>query len=266
MKTKLYLFTIMLALVATACTPSEDPVIANFEVEVSGDSPNATVTLENKSSNDAESYLWIFSEGADKDSLTIKNPVINVDKAGEFTIKLKATRGSESNIFTKKVQIAGKNGVKVFKDIELAMDGTSTEYGRCFSTVTGKIYKDSEVNSANGSLIDLLFINFGNTMYFFDNPKDEANDGLQIPQGQNVVVDNYPNYPDDVFTIEQFDAITDSESLESLTITNGQNSFGNSSVPCIILFQNAAGFKGAIKAKVMNSDRMMFDITVQKYL
>ena len=264
MKTKLYLFSIMLALGA-ACTPSEDPVIANFEVEVSGDSPNAKVILENKSSADAESFLWIFSEGADKDSLTNKNPEIIVDKVGEFTIKLIATRGSESNTFTKDVQIAGKNGVKVFKDVELAMNGTSTDYGRCFSTVTGKTYKDSEINSTNGPLIDLLFVEWGQTMYFFDNPKDDANDDLQIPAGQNVIVDNYPNYPDNALTLEQFDAISDSEALENLTITNGQNSFGNSSVPCIILFENAAGYKGAIKARLMNSDRMMFDIKVQKY-
>jgi len=266
MKTKFHFFAIIWFTITSCSVIDEEAQLdPDFEIILSGESPDATITLDNKTPY-AESFLWTFSEGANKDSLNQHSAVIEVDKSGDFTVRLTAKKGDQSKTISKIIQIPGKNGIREFKDVELAMDGTSNNYGRCFSTVTGKTYKDSEVNSTNGSLIDLLFINYGNTMYFFDNPKDDANDGLQIPQGQQVVVDNYPNYPEEVFTIEQFDAMIDSEALENLTISNGQNSFSNSSVPCIILFRNAAGYKGVIKAKQMNTERMTFDIKVQKYL
>jgi thioredoxin-related protein len=148
--------------------------------------------------------------------------------------------------------------IVTYNDISFSLTANSSEYGRMFSTVTGKIYKDSEITVENGGKIDLVFVSSNGTYNYFESPS--LFKSVTIPNATSTKIQNLTT----TMTVEEFDAMTDAENLKSLTITYDEESFGGSGYPKIILFENAAGKKGAIKVKSRNADVMIVDIKVQK--
>lgn len=246
-----------------SCSKDDDEatvVVADFTATVSGESPNATVTIVNNS-KDASSYVWTFGEGADVSTSTESGPLeIDVDKAGDFEITLVAKNGAQEKEVTKTVSIAGFTAVETFSDIEFALNANDETYGRFFSFTTGEVYKDSEINEENGAHIHLAFGSMANTMYFFQSPNDEDFD---IPGATLTKVTNYQSEP--AISVEAFSTMSDNELLADLEIEDSNDSFGNGSIPGIVLFETSTGRKGAIHTKAVNSDRLLVDIKVAKY-
>jgi len=59
--------------------------------------------------------------------------------------------------------------------------------------------------------------------------------------------------------------MTDDQQLANLSISHDGESFGSFIIPCLVLFEIADGRKGAIKARAVNSSRLLVDIKIQKY-
>ena len=233
---------------------------ADFTAEVSGESPNAQITISNTSEG-ASTYEWSFSEGASLSSSTEEIPAtLTVDKAGTFSITLVAKDGEEEKEITKTLTISGHNAIQTYTNIAFDLDGDIDDQGRMFSFDTEKMYKDSEVTDSIGSMIHLLFNSYGNTMYFFTSPTDEE---FGVPQATETKIVNYESDP--TITLEEFDAMTDDQLLTDLTIVDTGESFGNSTISHTVLFEISDGRKGVIKTKAVNSDRLLADIKIQKY-
>ena len=246
-----------------SCSKDDDEatvVIADFTATVSGESPNAKVTIVNNS-KDASSYEWTFGEGADISTSTESGPLeIEVDKAGDFEITLVAKNGAQEKEVTKTVSIDGFTAVESFSDIEFALKANDEAFGRFFSFTTGEIYKDSEINEENGADIHLGFGSMSYVMYFFQSP-DHNN--FDVPNATATKVMNYQSEP--AITVEAFSTMADNELLADLEIEDKNDSFGNGSIPGIVLFETSTGRKGAIHTKAVNSDRLLVDIKVEKY-
>ncbi len=234
--------------------------VADFEVTVSGQAPHATLAIVNKST-DASQFSWNFGEGASVRESTEKTPAnIIIDKAGELTITLEASNGVDKSNKEVKVAVGGSSAVVTYTNIEFGMTAGDATYGRLFSFEDGKIYKDSEINATTGPKIGLAFGQMGNTLYYFESPNVST---YNIPGAKTTKVTNYPSPPP--FTVAEFDAMADDSKLKGLAIENKEDSFGNSSIPGIVLFQLSSGLKGAIRTKSVGSQRMLVDIRVQKY-
>lgn len=147
-----------------------------------------------------------------------------------------------------------------YSDIEFAQDDNSTEHGRFYSTSDGKMYKSDELNDTNGPTIDVVFQGSESSFIFFESPDDLFDSSIEIPGATSTKVTNFESG----FSVADFDAMTDSEPLKNLDIVHDNESIGSLDFPLIVLFENAAGKKGAIKLKAINSNRLLVDIKVEK--
>lgn len=238
-----------------------ETLVADFDVSITGESPNAQISITNNSEN-ATTYNWFFGEGSNISTSTDKTPaILTVDKVGDFIIKLVVSDGSTEKEITKTFSIVGYNAIVTYSDLEFALDAGNANYGRLYSFETDKIYLDSEVTDDNGSKMHLAFASMGGTMYYFDSP-DNAN--YNVPNATITKVINYESTP----SISSFDFndMVDDRLLADLTIVEDNNSFGNSSIPDhTVLFEISTGRKGVIITKAVNSDRLLVDIKIQKY-
>ncbi|GAB1445583.1 MAG: PKD domain-containing protein [Cyclobacteriaceae bacterium] len=246
-----------------SCSKDEDAApspVADFSVTVNGQSPNATLQIVNNST-DATTFSWTFGVGASIETSTSETPSgVTVDKSGNLEITLKVENGTLSNSKTLTVTVGGNNAVKTYSDIEFALDAGSTTIGRLFSFDAGKIYKDSEINATVGPTIHLAFGKLGSSVYFFETASVAA---YGVPGATVTKVSNFPS-PAPIL-VADFDTMMDDAKLKPLTIEETNESFGNSSIPGVVLFQLASGRKGAIKTKAVNSSRILVDIKIQKY-
>ncbi len=236
-------------------------LIADFEITVSGESPNAEVSVTNNSEN-ATSYSWTFGEGASIDVSAEQNPAsFIVDKAGDFSVNLTVSGGTTEKSVSKTVSITGYNAIVHYTDLGFALNAGDDTYGRLFSFETDQMYLDSEINSDNGSKIHLAFGSIGGTLYYFDSPSESA---YNVPNATITNVINYESTP--TITGTDFNNMVDDRLLADLVIVDDNNSFGNSSIPGnTVLFEISTGRKGVILTKAVNSSRLLVDIKIQKY-
>ncbi|MBN1187887.1 MAG: PKD domain-containing protein [Bacteroidales bacterium] len=266
MKTlKWFMLFLCVGFILSSCSKDEDtktPLVVNFEATITSQAPMALVSIVN-STTGADEYSWTFGEGADYMASTEKTPpTITVDKAGSFTITLTAKNGEEEKTETKTLTIPGNSAIISYEDVEFATEAGNTTYGRFFSTASGQMFLDSEVNATNGPTIDLVFGQLGTPVNFFDTPD---NSDYSIPGATNTKVMNNPSDPP--ISSPEFSFMHHDELLKDLVITNDNESFGASAASGdhIVLFENADGKKGAIMTKAINNDRILVDIKVQKY-
>lgn len=148
--------------------------------------------------------------------------------------------------------------ISKYEGVELKLDNVDSDtYGIAFSSKTGKTFKASEITKENIKDIDLVSFNF-TAFISFMSPHEAAStksiEGVTTTKIQHTEV---------AMTVKEFDAIEDDTKLKALTITN-DNESAISTYRGIILFENADGKKGAIKVKALNSQRILFDVVVQK--
>jgi FOG: PKD repeat len=262
MKKVFYLGLLISSFAFWSCSKSDSsvPVVVDFSVVVSGQAPTAQITITNNTTG-AYSYEWTFGEGANISTSTDLTPsVLTIDKAGNFTITLKASNGSDEDEVTKTIIVDGNSALVTYSDVEFGLNAGDASYGRLFSFETGKIYKDNEVDAAVGPKINLAFASMGNTMYYFQSPTVVD---YNVPGASVTKVTNW--FSTCPISISDFDGMTDDSKLSGLTINEADDSFGNSSIPGIVLFELSTGRKGAIETKAVNSSRLLVDIKIQKY-
>jgi hypothetical protein len=143
------------------------------------------------------------------------------------------------------------------------LNDESGNAGRFFSTKTGKSYKGMQMNATIIPDVDLGFSNLGCDIWVFtslDNTKY-----FSFSRATKTIIINYPGSK---LAPADFDAITNDTKLNGLLIdANDDDSFYKLNLSSIILFKNAAGKKGAIKIKSIETGvdpRIIVDIKVQK--
>jgi hypothetical protein len=256
---KTFLLGIVILFNLTDCKEKEVPLVADFDAEITGTSPNATIVFTS-SSTGADTYEWTFGEGANITTSSVISPSISVEKAGLLTVTLTIHRGAEENSITQDIDVFGNSAILEFTDVEFALGAGDLDYGRFFSVATGQVYIDTEVNANNGSTISLAFESLGQTLHYFQSP---SSSDYSIPNATQTKVINFPAGA--LMSIAQFEAMDDDEILADLTINDDGNGFGNGNIPGIVLFQISDGRIGAIKTRSINADRLLVDIKVQKY-
>ena len=152
-----------------------------------------------------------------------------------------------------------KNQIVTYTDLEFALEGNEADFGSFFSFETEKMYKVGEINDENGAKIDIAFGSFGNSVYYFESPKENDND---IPNAKDSEFINWESTLR--IGVADFDAMVDDTLLDSLTVNDTNESFGVNQVPGTIPFKIADGRKGVIRTKIVNASRLLVDIKIQK--
>ncbi len=258
MKNILLSLTIFSSLFISSCkNNTEVEIIADFEISLAGQSPEAIITITNLTAG-ATSYKWEFSEGADTTGSNIQvPPKITIDKTGTFTITLTATNETETKTVSKTIDITGFNGINKYQNIPFG--ATSESAGRSFSIEMGQIYSDDEISETNSYLIDLVFVNW-TPMYFFESP-DSSNHNVDIPNPNTTIIENAT----DKLSEYDFNNIISDEFFQTTTVIQTNNSFNLTSLPTLILFKTTDNKTGVILAKEFNDGNIITDIKVQKY-
>lgn len=253
---------VTICLILFSCSKDEEtPFEVDFTATVSGESPNAQVNITNNSTG-ASTFSWTFGIGSDIESSSEKNPVpLSVDKSGDFSITLVISNGSEEKEVSKIVSITGENAIIEFTDLEFAQKNDDSNYDRFFSTSEGLMFEQSEINSTNGPLIDVVFQGGQGSFIFFESPDELFDKTYEIPDALSTKVKNYNSG----FDVSIFDEMDNDKELKDLTIVHDNEAIGSLDFPLVVLFENSEGKKGAIKLREINSDRLLVDIKIQKY-
>ncbi|HAS40903.1 MAG TPA: hypothetical protein DCS93_10505 [Microscillaceae bacterium] len=246
---KIILAVLVASIFVVSCGKKNDPtpLTANFEVQVTGEAPNAKISLVNKSIS-ATSYEWTFGEGASINSSEDETPEgITVDKSGDFQVTLIAKSGSNQEQSTQTISITGNSAIVTYTDIALSQNLRDQTIGRFFSTSEGKVYLNSEVNATTGPLIDVAYHGFS-TFNFFESPDNLLTNTIPgavttIPGTTNTKIKKFQSG----FSVTDFDGMTGDQLLKDLTVESDGNTIGSLNFPLTVIFENSKGKKGVIK-------------------
>ena len=150
----------------------------------------------------------------------------------------------------------------LYENVEFIVDTDGLDTKRFFSTSTGNLYTYNEIDAEIGPSIDLAWYDMSpsNSGFLFWMSPDDLFIDEQIEGGTTTKMENTAGQ----MTVEEFDAIADESSLIDLVIENEDEAMGPQDYPTIVLFENAAGHKGAIKMKSNNGQIMIVDIKVAR--
>ncbi len=264
---KIFFTSLLVSSLFVACNNQEvTPLVANFEVTVTGQAPNATLSITNSSTGDGlTEYLWTFSAGADKETSEVETPAaLAIDKAGDFTVTLIVSDKSGEKELAKTVNIPGNSAILIHTGLQMGYDNAVVNYGQFFSVEQG-VFREAEIPADNSVEINLAFGSCGSGCYFFESPTtlDNGTPKYNLPNATESKVINYEVTP--TISTTAFDAMVDDALLSSLTIIGKKDAFGIDQIPSTMLFEIGDGRKGVIKAHGLDAERILVDIKVQKY-
>ncbi|WP_405397458.1 hypothetical protein [Maribacter sp. Asnod2-G09] len=150
----------------------------------------------------------------------------------------------------------------LYENVEFEVDTDGLDTKRFFSTTTGDLYSYDEIDADIAPTIDLAWYDMSpsNPGFLFWMSPDDLFQDEQIEGGTTTKMENTANQ----MTVEEFDAITDESALVDLVIENEDEAMGPQDYPVVVLFENAAGHKGAIKMKSNDGQIMIVDIKVAR--
>ncbi|WP_396634175.1 hypothetical protein [Maribacter sp. R86514] len=159
-------------------------------------------------------------------------------------------------------EVAELASFMLYENVEFEVDTEGLDSKRFFSTITGSLYTYNEIDAEIAPTIDLAWYDMSpsNPGFLFWMSPDDLFQDEQIEGGTTTKMENTA----DQMTVEEFDAITDESALVDLVIENEDEAMGPQDYPTIVLFENAAGHKGAIKMKSNDGQIMIVDIKVAR--
>lgn len=249
---------------STTFSTSVLPINADYEAPLTIKTNNTTIS--------ATSFSW-SAIGSTTPTSTAINPDFVYTTAGNYTIQLTATNSKSTQIVSQNITVLPNTNLSVQNNIKLGINTAQNSIGCFYSTSEKKVYKSDEVDSTNGSLIDIVF--FGLNSSFsgnrFISPIDVSNYTFSsIPSATNT---SYVNRQETCscsvnISSSQFDSIANDAVLQGITITNQIVNFNDTVLPRIIPFKTQEGRKGLIKIKSFVNDGLnsyiLIDIKVQK--
>ena len=253
----------------TPVTPPAPAAIADFDITVTGQSPNALVTLVNKSAN-ATSYIWTYSIGADTTGVTLASPqIIKVDKAGSFSVTLDAINSVGTKTITKQVNIAGYSALISYPNLKFGDRGLST-LPYCFSTKLGRFFQLNEITNSTGPDIDIVFWkNSCCGAQTIESPNNTIIGPVSIPGARSTTL--MMQVGQNIINFAQFNAQANDSLLKAINIYHFtaflQSNSAGIGYPQFVYFINADNKRGVICLKYHANDytHVLGDIKVQKY-
>lgn len=186
----------------------------------------------------------------------IKKRITILPMLALFLLGVSCSKDDETNEETPKE--GDKSTIMTYTDVELKLtDSDKDNLGIAFSSKDGKTYKASEINKGNIANIDIVSF-VSRAMTAFDSP-DKA-DATKDIEGATKTKIQHTNVK---MTDAEFDAIKDDSAFKNLTVVD-DNESQPSAYKGVILFENAAGKKGALKLKAHNAERVLMDVKVVK--
>jgi PKD repeat protein len=251
---------------------------AAFDIEPSFDDDDFEAPLTAKLANhtiSATQHAWqapggTLSNSADSlPSVTFTNP-------GTYTITYNASNGKQQQTVTRSITVKPNTRLRSFSNLHLGINTAHATIGSFFSTRLRKVFVKDSVNAQNGSLIDVVFFGLSNSFSFnkFISPTDAAN--WTFPPIPGATVTAIINKQETCacgtnVTAAQFDNISNGSFFDGITVMPtlaGSAEFTNALANRVVVFQNAAGKKGAVKIKqyVDNGQQsyIVCDIKIQK--
>jgi PKD repeat protein len=233
-----------------------------------------TASLINKTSS-ATIHKW-SSVGGTFSNTSDSLPSVTFTNPGTYTVSYEASNGKQTETVTKTITVKPNSGLRSFTGIQLGINTAHNTIGSFFSTSLRKVIKQSDVDATNGNKIDLVFFGLSQSFNFnlFTSPDSASGWTFAAIPGatQTKFINKQENCGCGVnFTATDFDNASTGSALNDLTIAptaGGSSEFNNGIVPRIVVFQNNAGKKGAIKIRQFVSDGqqsyIICDIKIQK--
>lgn len=255
------------------------PALTNdFTMEPSFDDEDEeaplTAILESKAQN-LLTRKWTATGGTIADD-TAANTNIYFKDPGTYQVTLTAENGKESKTVTKTIVVKANTGLRTIRDVKLGINAAQSNIGALYSTRLRKVFRKGDDLSVAGKDIDIVFfgLNQGFSYNKFISP--DSSSAYAFGSIPGATYTRYINSLEAcgcslVFTVADFDAMTDDAPLKNLTISSsaeGGVPFTNAVSPRIVLFRTADGRMGAIKVKSYvpdgTSSYIIVDIKVQK--
>lgn len=247
----------------------------NYTIKEIDDNMNAPVKLFfNNTSISALTYNWEITGPANFNFTSI-NPDVILPLAGNYQVKLTASNVKETLSKTINVNVLAYTNLAIQNNIELGIATAQNTIGVSYSSINKKVYKSSEINSINGSQIDVLFYGINATFGFcaFISPNNTVGFGLtSIPNPTNTVFNNKQEENSSsipIITSQDFDVLINENNIQNMIIPSNNNLFNSNTIPRIIPFRTQDGRKGLIKLKSVipygNNSRIVIDLKVQKH-
>lgn len=249
-----------------------------FDIVPSFDDDDYEAPLTAKLQNHTQSatiHKWSVTGGTinnTSDSL----PSVTFTDPGNYTITYEASNGKQTETVTKTITVKPNSELRTFTDIKLGINTAHRTIGSFFSSRLRRVIKQEEVDAINGNKIDLVFFGLSQSFNYnlFASPDDAgAWTFAAIPGAtQTKLINKLESCSCSAsFSVADFDNTTNGSAFDAVNISptaGGSTEFNNSIVPRIVLFQNSAGKKGAIKIKQFVTDGqqsyIVCDIKIQK--
>lgn len=219
--------------------------------------------------------LWWECSGATITNNTSAGAGINFPLAGQYTVYLNVSNGKYTKRVSQNITVKANTNLRTHKDIKLGINTASQTIGSLYSTKLRRIFKTSEVNRSNGSLIDIAF--FGLNVDFTYNQfiSSDKLDGTALPEIPNAKPTKFINKTElgsVSLSIDQFNTMTTDALLKNMqisTVNYGDEFFTATPLPRVVLFETSDGRKGAILIKGLvssgkESSYILTDIKIQK--
>ncbi|MDR2127057.1 MAG: PKD domain-containing protein [Prevotellaceae bacterium] len=252
------------------------PLNVDFNIEPSFDDFDFeapfTANLMNKTTSGI-TYEWTCA-GATFDNVNAENTSINIQNSGTYTIELRASNGKETKIASKQIVIKPNTNLYYVKDVQFGIKKAEQNIGCFYSLALREIITSDNVTEVNGGAISLVFFGLDasfNRCYFTSPDLASYSGFVEIPNASQTFFINSIGETSLTFSAADFDEMKDDSPLQTLNIRDNSNTtswFTNIEIPHIVLFETAAGIRGAVKIKGFISEGygsyILADIKFQK--
>lgn len=251
---------------------------ANFEIIPSFDDEDyeapLTATLQNQTIS-ALHHVW-QAPGGIISNVNDSIPTVTFNEPGTYSVTYRAGNNKDTATQTRTITIKPNTHLRTFTDVKLGINTAQQTVGNYFSTTLRTILKKDQVTNENGDKIDIAFYGLSqafNYNLFFSPDEAKSWTFADIPGATATKFINSLESCSCSIDLDAagFDNITDGNFFNGLNIsvTEGSKSpFDKTIVPRVIVFENAAKKKGAIKIKDFVQDGansyILCDIKVQK--
>jgi PKD repeat protein len=203
-------------------------------------------------------------------------PTITFAAPGTYTVSYKASNGKDSATISKTIVVKPNTGLRTFTNVHLGINTAQSSIGCYYSTALRKVIKKEEVTADNGNNIDLAFYGLSASFSFnlFISPAEATAwtfDTIPGAAATKIINSQELCGCGAHFTAADFDNVVNGNAFNSVLVnptTGGSTQFDNSLMPRVVLFENAAHKKGAVKIRqfVQNGTEsyIVCDIKVQK--
>ncbi|MDR1348469.1 MAG: PKD domain-containing protein [Prevotellaceae bacterium] len=233
------------------------PISVDFDIEPSFDDFDYeapfTATLTNRTTSGL-TYAWTCPEAAIADA-SAENTDIHIQNAGTYLIELTASNGKETKTAGKQITVNPNTNLYTMQDVKLGIKSAEHTVGCFYSLSLRTVVSSDNMDADIGSAVDLVFfgLDAGFNYCYFTSPDAAASSGfMPVPNATQTFFINRIEDTPLTFTVSDFDAMWDDALLSTLDIRGSSSAgswFTNVEIPRAVLFETAAGIKGAIKIK-----------------